>query len=100
MSIQRKGDIKDGIEYEVESKSTKKWNAKCFNILFTYMHNTYVKQVMEALIVESNKMINTPFVIIRYSNYDMQLTIKIENLNFFISINVGIKISLNRQFMI
>ena len=37
MSIQRKGDIKDGIEYEVESKSTKKWNAKCFNILFTHM---------------------------------------------------------------
>ena len=85
MSIQRKGDIKDGIEYEVESKGTKKWNAKCFNILFTHMHNTYVKQVMEALIVESNKMINTPFVIIRYSNYDMQLIIEIENLKYTIS---------------
>ena len=36
---------------------------------------------MEALIVESNKMINTPFVIMRYSNYDMQLMIKIENIN-------------------
>ena len=42
---------------------------------------------MEALIVESNKMINTPFVIIRYSNYDMQLIIEIENLNYIISIN-------------
>ena len=86
MSIQRKGDIKDGIEYEVESKSTMKWNAKCFNILFTHMHNTYGKQVMEALIVESNKIINTPFVIIRCSNYDMELMIKVENLNYIIVI--------------
>ena len=36
---------------------------------------------MEALIVESNKMINTPFAIIRYSNYDIELMIQIENLN-------------------
>ena len=48
---------------------------------YAVKHNTYGKQVMEALIVESNKMINTPFVIIRYSNYDMQLIIEIENLN-------------------
>ena len=88
MSIQRKGDIKDGIEYEVESKSTKKQNAKCFNILFTHIHNTYGKQVMEALVVESNKMINTPFAIIRYSNYDIELMIQIENLNYILSINI------------
>ena len=41
---------------------------------------------MEALIVESNKIINTPFVIIRCSNYDMELMIKIENLNYIIII--------------
>ena len=40
---------------------------------------------MEALIVESNKMINMPFVIIKYSNYDMQLLIEIGNLNNIIS---------------
>ena len=45
---------------------------------------------MEALIVESNKMINTPFVIMRYSNYDMQLMIKIENLKNIIYINIEI----------
>ena len=37
---------------------------------------------MEALIVESNKMINTPFEIVRYSNYDIELMIQIENYNF------------------
>ena len=41
MSIQRKGDIKDGIEYEVESKSTKKWNAKCFVSLVQHTIHTY-----------------------------------------------------------
>ena len=51
---------------------------------YAVIHNTYGKQVMEALIVESNKMINTPFVIIRYSNYDMQLIIEIENLKYTI----------------
>ena len=52
--------------------------------IYAVIHNIYGKQVMEALIVESNKMINTPFVIIRYSNYDMQLIIEIENLNYII----------------
>ena len=52
---------------------------------------------MEALIVESNKIINTPFVIIRCSNYDMELMIKIENLNYIIII---VEILLNRHFMI
>ena len=54
---------------------------------------------MEALIVESNKIINTPFVIIRCSNYDMELMIKIENLNYIIII-VEILFALNRHFMI
>ena len=53
---------------------------------YAVIHNTYGKQVMEALIVESNKMINTPFVIIRCSNYDMKLMIKVENLNYIIII--------------